>query len=131
MAAFICITYSISIHLYRAGSIFLQSGASIAETFNYFKEIRNNILTTRYLDNIDAIYEREHLRPTFNLNTDQCVICRKIKSAKMCDVVTGSVDFLQIERAEEAIENGNRQVSKSSVAMIHFVKPYKMIFSLL
>lgn len=111
MAAFICITYSISIHLYRAGCIFLQSGASIAETFNYFKNIRNQIQITRYLDNIDAIYEQEHLCQTFNLS-NQCVICRKNKSVKMCDIVTGSVDFNQIERAQEAIENGNRQVSK-------------------
>lgn len=122
MAAFIAIAYSISVYLYRTGCVFVHSGASLNQTLNYLKEERNQYLIQRYLHEIDSIYDRqEHSCQKSNFSqhsSSKCIKCGQNhnnncnsttttkRPTKMTDIVTGTVDFMQVERAEEVFENG-------------------------
>lgn len=104
MAALVCIALSVGVQFYRAGCVFIATGGSVVDVYNYLRDTRNEILDRRYLDNLDSVYgttTKVNSRRTFQQSN---------KEAMDDDIIDG-YDFIETERAVEAYENESRDVS--------------------
>lgn len=109
MAALVCIAYSLGVHFYRVGRVFIDSGGSITETIEYLENIRNEILDQRYLDHLDNIYGDN--KKSIEDNQER-INRRNIKYYENMNIdAQQSCDFIAIETAVEATENELREVS--------------------
>lgn len=110
MAALVCIAYSVGVHFYRAGCVFYQSGGSLNETFNYLLAIRNEILDQEYLEHLDEIYALPNNTNQSNKQINRHQRRDKLRTSKETGAMSadGDIcsDFIAIEKAEEATENG-------------------------
>lgn len=107
MAALVCIAYSIGVHFYRAGRVFISTRGSFTESLNYLCETRNQILEQRYLERLPSLYDN---RVNNSENKDRCMEFTSNKVSMENDIQS-SYDFISIESAVEATENYYRDVS--------------------
>lgn len=116
MAALVCIAYSLGVHCYRVGRVFIESGGSISKTVNYLENIRNESLDQRYLNDLDRIYADG----TKDIAINKGRVSRRYNNyLQYCDNMDcnteSSFDFITVEAAVEATENELRGVSIDNV----------------
>lgn len=132
MAALVCIAYSLGVHFYRVGRVFIESGGSIAETVNYLENIRNESLDQRYLNNLDRIYGDA----TKDIAANTGRVSRRYNNyLQYCDNMDynaeSSFDFIAVETAVEATENELRGVSIDNVIQDFWLCVFVCLFGLL
>lgn len=111
MAALVCIALSVGVQFYRAGCVFIATGGSVVDAYNYLRDTRNEILERRYLDNLDSVYgTQNYLIDSSKKVNSRCTFQQANKGA-MDDDIKDGYDFIEIERAMEAYENESRDVS--------------------
>lgn len=122
MAALVCIAYSVGVHCFRAGRVFCDTGGSIFATINYLQAVRNEILNQEYLQHLDRIYEHREQQLQFDARKRSA---NRVATMEADEVIRD--DFIAIERAVEATENGLRSVS-SEILRVSFQTHHFFIF---
>ena len=107
MAALVCIAYSVGVHFYRAGCVFIRSGGSIQECWQYLSDQRIELLNQRYLEQLDRIYPKNSLGAASSKKSTCCE--RRNFVMEEANSLCSSLSFA--EEADEDFEDLSEAVS--------------------
>lgn len=108
MAALVCIVCSVGVNVFQIVRHCVQSDWTIRTIIDTVKESHNGILTQRYLQSIEHIYEHPSIIHSIGI---ECFACRSktVHQQKMFDYTEG---YVQVDEAVEAFEVISNKVNK-------------------